>query len=163
MSLVLIHGFTGGPSSFDELFSHLDVPTSSLRPTLLGHHRDRDPKRESQSFVEEVDRLGEELRAGAPHTLVGYSLGGRVAAGLVARFPHLWSSAILVGAHPGLEEAELDAREALDRAIAERLGHDIDAFVDYWASLPIFAGQKERNPTGYAAQDTLRRSHRPNA
>src|SRR5688572_32726773 len=102
-SLVLIHGFTGSPASFDDLAVRLSaVPATRLhRPALVGH---ADAVRHSsQSFEQEVDRVADHLRqAGAAGAhLCGYSLGARVALGLLARHAFLFRSVTLIGLHPG--------------------------------------------------------------
>ena len=116
-------------------------------------------------FESEVDRLADELSANAPaYHLAGYSLGGRVALGLVVRHPHLFRSATLIGAHAGLEsESERAERRRTDEQlgqILERLG--IAVFVSEWESIPLFASQKTLPPDVLEKQRRSRLLHDPN-
>lgn len=154
--LVLLHGFTGSPASFDDVLAGL--APGLVRPMLAGHGPD--PVR-VESWDAEIDRLVALLRRelDAPAHLVGYSLGGRVAYGLLARAPELFARATLFGAHPGLlDEREREARRASDArwiALLEREG--LDAFIAEWEALPLFATQ----PASIVdAQRAIRRSHR---
>jgi len=74
---------------------------------------------------------------------LGYSMGGRIAlAGAVLR-PARVSALILESASPGLPgDAERRARRRADEALAEGiLRGGMDAFVDHWMGLPLFATQ----------------------
>lgn len=66
-----------------------------------------------------------------------------MALGLLARAPERFGRAILISAHPGLEDAELRAeRRSRDAAWADRLRREgIAAFVRDWESQPLFATQ----------------------
>lgn len=140
-TLVLLHGFTGGPPSFDALLEHLPDQLI-VRPWLAGHGP-------APIFVEswdaEIDRLAALLdREGIRDAhLVGYSLGGRIAYGLLARAPELFARATLIGAHPGLRDRdERDARRAFDaRWIAMLEEEGLDAFIEAWESLPLWSTQ----------------------
>jgi 2-succinyl-6-hydroxy-2,4-cyclohexadiene-1-carboxylate synthase len=160
-SLVLVHGFTGAPSSFDELVALVRARAGELPvhcPALLGHGASAPG---IASFEGEVARLAQEIRqagfSGAH--LCGYSLGARVALGLLAREPLLFASATLVGVHPGLANAlERSERRASDERwclLLEQQG--LEAFVRAWQDQPTFTGQ-----AGLAeprARDALQRQH----
>jgi 2-succinyl-6-hydroxy-2,4-cyclohexadiene-1-carboxylate synthase len=146
--LVLLHGFTGSPASFDELTSQLSNRWHApriFRPALLGHEKSVRP--EVRRFEQEVDRLAVSLeRAGqcGAH-LCGYSLGARVALGLIARHPFLFRSATLIGVHPGLaggvERAE---RIGSDERWCRQLMHEgLQAFSMAWEEQPIFSSQRQ--------------------
>ena len=68
---------------------------------------------------------------------------GRTALQLAVRHPQLVSALVLEGASPGLAAAqERAARVAADEALAERIERDgVEAFVDEWEALPLFATQ----------------------
>src|SRR6185369_6950562 len=83
---------------------------------------------------------------GAVDVVVGYSLGARVALGLVAT--RRAARAILVSVNPGLAEAERPARRASDAAWARMArARGIDDFVDAWEAQPLFETQ-QRVPPG---------------
>lgn len=151
---VLLHGFAGTPSFWDPLLAELppELAARALAPALAGHGTPTRPAPPAVpgkgSFDAEVDRLAATLRAAgvsetSPAFLAGYSLGGRLALGLLVRHPELFAAAALVGAHPGLASAEeRAARRAADERWAELLEADgLDAFLDAWQAQPIFATQ----------------------
>jgi 2-succinyl-6-hydroxy-2,4-cyclohexadiene-1-carboxylate synthase len=161
LPLALLHGFTGAPSSFDGVVSALR-PELCAAPALWGHGAVASPA--PGSFEAEVDRLAAVLRARAPRFhLAGYSLGGRLAIGLLVRHPRLFRSATLIGAQPGLDSederaARRDADARLCALIAER---GVPAFVDAWEKLPLFASQENAPATALSAQRATRLSHAP--
>jgi 2-succinyl-6-hydroxy-2,4-cyclohexadiene-1-carboxylate synthase len=76
-------------------------------------------------------------------SLLGYSLGGRVALHVAAAHPERIAALILESASPGLADpAERAARAASDETLANAIERDgLAAFVDRWEKLPLFAGQ----------------------
>jgi 2-succinyl-6-hydroxy-2,4-cyclohexadiene-1-carboxylate synthase len=176
--LVLLHGFTGSPDSWAEVLARLD-PGDAIAPALLGH--DGTPgDRAVRTFDDEVDRLaglieerwpearesearGSEARGPAGAHLVGYSMGGRVALGLLVRHPRLFSGATLIGASPGLcDPAERHARARRDEEWATLLESDgLDPFVAAWEALPLFATQDRASAAALDAQRRIRLAHDP--
>ena len=143
--LVLLHGFTGDATSWDEVRSLLDPSRRIFCATLLGHGEDaRDPS--VDTFEAEVDRLARAIegRGSARVHLCGYSLGARVGLGLLVRHPRLFARATLIGVHPGLERAEERAeRERSDRAWIELLEQQGERFAGAWEAQALFASQSE--------------------
>lgn len=98
---------------------------------------------------------------GAP-VLVGYSMGGRIAAETMVRHPGL-PLAGLVLESAGLGPADDAARAALARRNGEwaawlREG-GVAAFMDWWETLPLFATQRELPPATRAAIRADREAH----
>ena len=162
-TLVLLHGFTGAPRSWHAVVEQLP-PSVVFMPTLLGH--DGSPALDApDSFEGEVDRIAAEIAtAGAgPARLVGYSLGARVALGLLARHRELFLDATLIGVHPGLDSAHQRALRADNdahwRALLE--DHGIAAFTDAWEAQPLFASQRALPARVVASQRRMRLSHHP--
>lgn len=162
--LVLIHGFTGSPASFDELARRLRARLPGLplyRPTLLGHGTAR-PSRVGR-FDEEVHRIARGIRerglVGAH--LCGYSLGARVALGLLTHHPYLFQGATLIGVHPGLAgAAERAARVGSDERwcqLLERRG--VAEFSSAWERQPLFASQRALPAGVTEAQAKIRAGH----
>jgi len=169
MSIVFLHGFTGGPTSWDAVIGHVSAdPRGAQRmlcPVLTGHEGSVEGPRDAwpaqpQSFEEEVDRLAALLPRGTLH-LVGYSLGARLALGLLARHRVRFETATLIGGHPGLDDpAARVARAEADDALAARLEHaGLAAFVDEWEALPLWDTQRALAPVRLAAQRALRLTH----
>lgn len=133
MRYLLLHGFTGTSDSFE----HLGPPKGSVTPTLGGHLGTA----VVGGFEDEVERLAA-LGAGCDG-LFGYSLGGRLALGILARYPQRFRHAVIVSAHPGLKtDAERAARREADARFVEVLHEQgLTAFVDKWQALPLWASQ----------------------
>jgi 2-succinyl-5-enolpyruvyl-6-hydroxy-3-cyclohexene-1-carboxylate synthase len=140
-AVVLLHGFASGPASWDRVVELLPRGSRVIRPALCGHGTDRS----ARTFDEEVDRIAAVLRnEGVEQALLcGYSLGARVALGVLVRRGEMFDRAVLIGAHPGLSTAQERAeRAAWDDGWADLLEtRGIGAFVDAWERLPIFASQ----------------------
>ena len=134
--VVCLHGFTGAPESWDEVRAALPAGGRVECPSLLGH--DPGDTFTSPTFEAEVDRLARQLRGRAsdpllhssvdePWHLAGYSLGGRLALGLLAGHPSLFASATLIGTSPGLEgEDERRQRREADERRARLLKRETD-------------------------------------
>ena len=171
-SLVFLHGFLGTPATWDATRAHLGAHRGEA-PWLPWHGPDPWTPRARASFESVVDELvervvGERVSGvgdGAPPWLVGYSLGGRLAMGMLARHPQRFAGALLVGAHAGLRtEPERAARSAEDDARAEVLQRDgLLAFVDGWERLPLFATQAALPAEVRARQRASRLAHHPEA
>ncbi len=166
MKVVLLHGFTGGPTSWDAVVAGLARGgADSLCLSLLGHAGG--PAREAHaplptSFEAEVDRLASSLPRGPLH-LVGYSLGARLALGMLVRHRVRFESATLIGVHPGLDSAaERAARVQADQALADQLlAQGLPAFVAKWEALPLFETQRSLPPARQRLQRAQRLAHSP--
>jgi len=150
---LLLHGFTGTPQSLDALAA----APGSIAPALGGHLG----APVVGGFWDEVERLGQLGRDCAG--LFGYSLGGRLALGLLARYPERFAHAVIVSAHPGLKtEAERAQRRAGDARFMDVLSErGLTAFVDVWQALPLWASQGELPDSVKAAQRAQRLRHDP--
>ena len=167
-SLLLLHGFTGSPTSWHAVAERLDPPRRALAVALPGH----DPTRPLPSrcgFLDAVRALGDELAAArarapgetGPWHLAGYSMGARVGLALLLERPELFCGASLVGLHPGLPtESERRSRRDEDRAWIELLRREgIDAFAAAWESRPLFASQASVPDAARTGQRAVRRAH----
>jgi 2-succinyl-6-hydroxy-2,4-cyclohexadiene-1-carboxylate synthase len=151
-TVALLHGFTGSPGGLQPVTDRLTARgLRVLAPALLGHGAD---DAGIHDFESEVQRLARVLAAGKERMhLVGYSLGGRLAIGLLCRHPELFSGATLVSAQPGLSQAQarMDRRVVDDVWCELLLSQGVAAFVQTWENLPLFATQ------GTLAEDVLAR------
>ena len=79
-------------------------------------------------------------------TVVGYSMGGRLALYLALRHPGRCAALFLESASPGLEDAaERGARRRSDAETAARLeSGDFEMFLRAWYSQPLFASLARR-------------------
>ena len=146
-ALVLLHGFTGSAAGWG---SHLDTfAASGLRVIaldMLGRGQSsapEDPQRYSMEHcqrdilaaLEALDvRQGEAI-------LLGYSMGGRIA--LYTAFSGFFRALILESASPGLADpSEREQRRISDEVLAASIEREgIEAFVQRWERLPLFASQ----------------------
>ena len=92
--------------------------------------------------------------------VVGYSLGARVATGLVVG--GFVPRAVLISVNPGIADAERSARRASDAAWAALLRtHGTAAFVDAWEAQPLFATQIGVDVARLIERRTRRLAHDP--
>ncbi|MGH7285162.1 MAG: alpha/beta fold hydrolase [Polyangiaceae bacterium] len=158
---VFLHGFTGHADSWDEVIARLPEGERALAITLSAH--DFDPAPAPTTYDQEVDRIAAIVNAEHADRVrvCGYSLGGRIALGLLARHPALFASAILIGANPGLStDGERAARATQDEEwakLAEREG--TEAFIAAWSAQPLFASQLRLAPETQRAQREKRLRH----
>lgn len=146
-TVVLLHGFTGSTSSWHSLAAALTPSYKVVMIDALGHGKSEaptDPARYSlpnvaADFVAILDAL--ELDQVA---LLGYSMGGRMALHIATVASDRLHSLILESASPGLAiEQERTARQHSDEALACHLETaGLEAFVNYWESIPLFASQR---------------------
>ena len=116
--LVALHGFTSTGEQFASLAA--DVGRRIHAPDLPGHGRSvPDPT----GFDDVTASLVAYLQAfDRPPPLLGYSQGGRVAIGALARTPSCASSLIVVSATAGIEgHSERAARKSADEHLADHI------------------------------------------
>jgi len=144
-ALLLLHGFTGSAATWAPFLDAWPGFTT-IAVDLLGHGGSDSPldperyrmERCLEDLLALLDRLGIPLTA-----VLGYSMGGRVALRLALEAPERLWALILESASPGIEDPiERQQRLRSDAALAERVEREgIEAFVDYWETLPLFASQ----------------------
>lgn len=151
MRYLCLHGFSGTPDSFEQL----QLPPGSVTPALGGHLNEA----VTGSFEDEVERLAA-LGQGC-EGLFGYSLGGRLALGILARYPERFRHALVVSAHPGLatdkERAERGDGDARFVEVLHERG--LERFVDVWQALPLWASQGDLPDAVKEAQRAQRLRH----
>ena len=135
--LVFVHGFTQTANSWKPIAEQfaargLEVVVVDL-PGHAGSAGVRADLRRTADMIASVGGRG---------TYVGYSLGGRVCLHMALMYPHLVQSLVLIGAHPGIDDADVRAtRRAGDDALAEHLlDVGVETFLGEWTALPLFGG-----------------------
>jgi 2-succinyl-6-hydroxy-2,4-cyclohexadiene-1-carboxylate synthase len=159
-ALLLLHGFTGSPRSWDFL---PDQPTQRrFVPALVGH-LGSGAGSAVVDFETEVDRLARLSAESDALHVVGYSLGARLALGLALRHPARVSRLTLISGHPGLgSEAERVERRAADARWCELLlSRGSIAFVDAWQAQPLWATQARLDEATLSRKRSERLSHEP--
>jgi 2-succinyl-6-hydroxy-2,4-cyclohexadiene-1-carboxylate synthase len=152
--VTLLHGFTQSGRSWNEIVSLMPDGWKWILPDLRGHGNTRvrpGAPYTMEACTADLEMLWDSLGIARTH-LVGYSMGGRLALHVASARPERLLSLLTIGAHAGLEEEARGGRRRGDEALAHRIENDgIEAFVDYWASLPLFEGLERRGPS-FAAQ-----------
>lgn len=165
-TVLLLHGFTGSSANWEPLQVALVDSYRVIALDLPGHGASdapADPVRYTMAAVAtDIDRFLDWLQTGPPH-LLGYSMGGRLALYLALTRPARWRSVILESASPGLETPSAQAeRVEQDVALADWIeAEGIEAFVDRWEALPLFASQRRLSPTAHQAHRAGRLKNRP--
>ncbi|MEL6544162.1 MAG: alpha/beta fold hydrolase [Myxococcota bacterium] len=152
--LILLHGFTGAPSSFRATREYLG--TSPLAaPLLPGHGGTEGPR-----SLEDAFRVIDEARGGEPAHLAGYSMGGRLALHYALARREAVTALTLFGARPGIEdERARHERLESDRRWAETLRSEgLDTFLSQWEALPLLQPQSS-DPAAKKESSDIRRTH----
>lgn len=145
--VVLLHGFTGSASGWAEVAGALAPEFEVIAIDIVGHGQSDAPEDvERYAMRRVVDDLASTLRSLGHEraTWLGYSMGGRTALQVAVHRPDVVSALILEGGTPGLATAEeRTARVAADEVLAQRaLNEGVEAFVDFWQEVALFASQK---------------------
>jgi pimeloyl-ACP methyl ester carboxylesterase len=146
---VLLHGFAGDPAAWD------DIAVAGERIALPGHPGG-DPL--ADDWAGNLAAIA--ARIGRCDAAIGYSLGARVALGLVVA-GHV-PRGVLISVNPGIADADRPARRAGDAAWAQ-LARDrgLDAFLAAWEAQPLFASQARAPAERLAARRARRRALDP--
>lgn len=145
--LILLHGFAQTPATWSSVSVRLRAYGASVDAVPLYDMRSASvPGRPLLSLSDLCDAIADRVRKSPqPPVLVGYSMGGRLAAETLVRHPDL-SVAALVLESAGLGPADDAEREVLggrNRAWAARLRcGGVPAFMDWWEALPLFESQR---------------------
>lgn len=135
----LIHGFAGTPASWGDVIAAWQLPDQIRAIALPGHGGSS----VLSTWEDNLAAVAAEI-VGCD-VVVGYSLGARVALGLIAA-GHA-AHGVLIGVNPGVSDAEREQRREFDARWAELLRtQGVAAFHNKWVTQPLFATQT-RAPT----------------
>lgn len=140
MRTIALHGFTGEGADFDALRGLLPSRHELVAPDLPGHGRRRDLRQaEDYALPAHLAIIDAAAGEGDALTLLGYSMGGRLALHWALAHPGRWRRLILIGASPGLASAEeREERLLADAALATFLRtQGLAAFSKYWHHQPM--------------------------
>lgn len=147
-TIVLLHGFTGSTKTWDRVVKQLPSKIRVVAIDLVGHGETESPPHVAryamEQQIEDLDDIFVQLELNQ-FTLLGYSMGGRVALSYAVRFPARVKKLVLESASPGLLTAEeRQLRQSADEALAEKiLQNGLQAFVAMWENIPLFSSQKQ--------------------
>jgi len=140
--ILLIHGFMGGPGDWLSLVRALPAGPTIRAVTLPGHLPDSQPEDVLDFEATTTELLGQ-IKA-KQVSLIGYSLGGRLALACAAKSANV-RNLILISSTAGLEDdAERAARRQQDDETAGTMTAiqatgDWKRFLLRWWSQPIFS------------------------
>jgi len=124
------HGFLGSPEDFSE-----------IKPQGISH---------SLLSLPTEDQIKED------DTLIGYSMGGRVATEIAVSKKFQIKKLILLASHPGIEESEREERILSENKIIHLMEkYPKDQFLDLWNKLPLFEGDPELTPNNLTQEENL--------
>lgn len=146
-TIVLMHGFGGGPSSFQEFqqFFRRQSPTSRvLTPDFYSSdffHPKLDLNQWQRDFKEYISQSVEPEQT---PWLVGYSMGGRLAMHALVNQPEKFRGAVFFSASPGLQTShERASRRKWDQGWAEKI-RSLDSLElnRLWNAQEVFKGSE---------------------
>lgn len=140
-TLCFLHGFMGSSEEWSSIVEALKGEAHCLTVDLPGHGASLDRpsyfysmEGSTQALVDVFDEVGIDRC-----TLIGYSMGGRLALYLALVQPERIQRLVLESASPGLaSEEERANRRSVDETRAERIEEDLTAFLEDWYRQPLF-------------------------
>lgn len=145
-TIVMLHGFTGSIATWDKVAAFLS-DCRVIAVDLIGHGETDSPQDVAAYTMEQqivcLDDIFQQLNLNK-FTLLGYSMGGRVALSYATNFLNRISHLILESASPGLKsDVEKAKRQSSDEELANKIEQNgIESFVNKWENIPLFATQK---------------------
>lgn len=166
-AVLFLHGFTGSGESMKDLADRLPG-FRRIRVDLLGHGRSECPPAgplwSMEQTIEDLTSVLDSLGIQRVH-VIGYSMGARIGLALSLRRPEVVDRCVWIGARAGIRDAEdRAARVRADEALAARIeAEGVEAFVDFWMALPLFASQERLGAEALAVAREARLQNRPEA
>ncbi|MFJ6207964.1 2-succinyl-6-hydroxy-2,4-cyclohexadiene-1-carboxylate synthase [Lysinibacillus sp. NPDC092081] len=145
-TLVALHGFTGSTVTWINLIKSLPS-VRVIAIDLIGHGKTAIPEQSSrfsmQEQIQDLEEVFVQLQL-KKFTLLGYSMGGRVALSYAISYPERIEKLILESASPGLRTSkERSERRVRDNVLAEKIiSNGLLSFVNAWENIPLFESQK---------------------
>ncbi len=163
--LLLLHGFTGRGTSWGGHATALARAFRVITVDLPGHGRSGTAEPARMTVERSADDLAAILEhlGAVPASVLGYSLGARVALRLAVAHPRAVDRLVLESPGAGIADpAERATRRAADEALATRIERDgIAAFVAAWERSPVFATHAGLSPARAAHQRATRLANDP--
>ncbi len=151
--LLMLHGFMGSEEVFEPLIQPLSRFCNPVTIDLAGHGKTKTPVR-TELFSAERQCL--QLKSILYRLqvenlfLYGYSMGGRLAFQMAAKYPGLFRGVIIESAHCGiLEENERQKRINTDKKRAQKIERNFADFLNDWQKMPLFQHTTESEQNRY--------------
>ena len=158
MECWLLHGAVGMAADWRAFAKRLAEAKTGSRAVDLWRFLECQPM-PLADFAQSLNaEVAGEVSRGTGRVLSGYSMGGRLALHALLEKNHPWQAAVIVSAHPGLEDAaEREARRAADAGWATKaLTGNWQDFLTEWNAQPILGSALPREP-GTAGALAMRR------
>ncbi len=166
---LFIHGFTGAPASWDAVCAHLPDTCAHVGIRVLGHHPAVPASalvgapHHPQAFARAVAAMSASLATlpGGSFHLIGYSLGARLALGMLLHAPQRVAQVTLLGGHPGLQTVAARHKRAQTDAAWEQMlrVEGLPTFLKHWLEQPLFARLANLPAAAVAADLAQRAQH----
>lgn len=146
-SIVFLHGFTGSWRSWESVIKLLPIDINYISIDLMGHGSTEvssNPERyQMKEQILDLEEFFSEVQL-ARFSLVGYSMGGRIALAYALGHPQQVKNLVLESASPGLKSIEeQQLRRQADDHLADRIEQDgLESFLDFWENISLFESQK---------------------
>lgn len=142
----MLHGFTHTGASWKPVVAALGERYRALAPDLRGHGSSSGAQPITlERVIEDLDALvsARAFAGREPFTLVGYSMGARIALHAALALDDRIGGLVLVGGSPGIDDPhERAARRGADERLADEFGGlSIDELASRWAATPVLGGQ----------------------
>jgi 2-succinyl-6-hydroxy-2,4-cyclohexadiene-1-carboxylate synthase len=134
--LVFVHGFTQTGRSWTRVAEHFARHYEVMLVDAPGHGGSTNVRADLRRAADLLSMVGGEAH------YVGYSMGGRIVLHLALAYPHLAKQLVLLSTTAGIsDDEERNERIRSDDALAASIESDgLDAFLDSWLAMPMFAG-----------------------
>jgi 2-succinyl-6-hydroxy-2,4-cyclohexadiene-1-carboxylate synthase len=164
-TVLFLHGFMGDHRDWSDIIAGLSDRFDCVAVDLPGHGKSvgdgdaYDFDSGTASLIEVADAVGADS-----FSVVGYSMGGRVALYFSTLFAMRIDALVLESASPGLKtDAERASRRKHDEALACHLeSQPFELFVDAWYAQPLF-GEIHRYADRFVALRARRLEQDPHA
>ena len=145
-TIVMLHGFTGSAHTWEPIARQLSG-FRVIAVDCIGHGKTDCPidvsLYEMEHQINVLEEVCRQLQLDS-FSLVGYSMGGRIALSYAVKYPQRINALLLESASPGLKtEEERIARRKADCQLADKIeANGIESFVKAWENIPLFTTQK---------------------
>lgn len=137
-----LHGSVGSASDFRPLAKALSQTGVGTRAVDLWRFLEATPLPIGEFGKSLNEDAGGETFRGTGRSVLGYSMGGRLALHSLLAPGHPWQAAVIVSAHPGLEnDLDRSTRKAQDSGwAAKAFAGDWKEFTHQWNEQPLLGG-----------------------
>lgn len=138
--VVALHGFTGSGQDFGPLQAALGSSVEIVTPDFPGHGTKAHLREKGDFTFSAHLKTISDVTQNEPVTLLGYSMGGRLALHWALANPAQIQRLILIGSSPGLATLEEQSERVRgDLALANFIRtQGLDAFFKYWNTKTFF-------------------------